>query len=146
MLFRSNDEDLPLLNKVIAGAYTPGSIIKPFLALAALKENIIDPEKIIVSTGSITVPNPYNPSLPSVFTDWKAHGEVDMRRAIEVSSNVYFYHIGGGYEDQEGLGIERIDDYMRHFGFGGHSGVALPGELSGVVPNPEWKREVFNDD
>lgn len=142
----NNDDRLPFLNKIVAGAYTPGSVVKPFVALAALSEKIIDPRKIIVSTGSILIPNPYNPSLPSIFTDWRAHGEVDMRRAIAVSSNVYFYYVGGGFKDQVGLGITKLAQYFHTFGFGELTGVDLPGEVEGVVPDPEWKKKMFDDD
>lgn len=142
----NEDDRFPFLNKVIGGLYTPGSIVKPFIAYAALVENIIDPMKIIVSNGSITVPNPYNPDNPSVFTDWRAHGRMTMRDAIAYSSNVYFYTIGGGFEDQPGLGIRKIDEYMKLFGVGEKTGIALRGELTGVVPSPEWKEEVFDDD
>ena len=141
-----SDERFPFLNKVVHGVYTPGSIVKPFLAFAALKEDIIDPKTEIVSTGRMVIPNPYNPGTPSVFADWRAHGAVDMRQAIAVSSNIYFYHIGGGFEEQEGLGITKINEYMRMFGFGEKTGVALSGEQEGTVPNPEWKEEVFDDD
>ncbi|MCI5108592.1 MAG: hypothetical protein MRY49_01965 [Candidatus Pacebacteria bacterium] len=133
-----------LLNRATSGLYTPGSIVKPFLSLAALNENIISPDKQILSTGSITVPNPYFPDKPSVFTDWKEHGWVDMSDALAVSSNVYFYSIGGGYGGQEGLGIARIEKYMSLFGFGKETNIELPPEEVGVIPTPEWKRENFN--
>src|SRR3989338_8322697 len=100
-----NDKRKPFLNRAVGGLYTPGSIIKPIVALGALNENLISPEKEILSTGSISVPNPYDPSKPSVFGDWKAHGYTDMREALAVSSDTYFYAIGAGYEDQRGLGI-----------------------------------------
>ncbi len=141
-----NDPKKPLLDRVVSGLYAPGSVVKPFVAVAALSEGIISAEKEIISTGSLVIPNPYTPSQPTVFKDWKAHGAVDMRKAIAVSSDVYFYEIGGGYEDQEGLGIERIEKYMRLFGFGEGTGIVLPGELSGTIPNPEWKEKVFNDE
>jgi penicillin-binding protein 2 len=67
-----------------------------------------------------------------------------MREALAVSSNVYFYVIGGGYKDQEGLGIKRINSYSRLFGFGLPTEIQLGAESRGVVPNPEWKRENFN--
>ena len=140
------DERLPFLNKVTSGLYTPGSIVKPFMALAALEEHIISPQKEIVSTGALTIPNPYTPSQPSVFTDWKAHGAVTMRRALAVSSNVYFYVVGGGYKDQEGLGITRISEYMHAFGFDTQTGIHMPGEQSGVVPNPQWKQEKIGEE
>lgn len=134
----------PLLDRAVSGLYTPGSVVKPFIAVAALQEKIISPEKQILSTGSISIPNPYVPSKPSVFRDWKAHGLVDMRNAIAVSSDVYFYAVGGGYKDQAGLGIARIEKYMRMFGFGSETGVALSGEEGGVIPNPEWKANIFD--
>lgn len=136
---------VPLLNRAVAGVYAPGSIVKPIFAAAALHEGIIDPEKKILSTGSISIPNPYFPDKPSIFKDWKAHGYVDMRRAIAVSSDVYFYAIGGGYQDQRGLGIVKIDEYARKFGFGAVSGFVLGGEEEGVIPTPEWKEETFDD-
>ena len=142
----NEDERLPFLNRIISGLYTPGSIVKPFLAYGALAEGIIDPQKQILSAGSITIPNPYNPDNPSVFNDWRAHGLVDMRRAIAVSSNVYFYAIGGGYGGQEGLGITRINTYMRLFGFGEPVDIPLSSGQSGTVPNPAWKKEVFDDE
>lgn len=139
-----NDSNNPFLNRVISGLYTPGSIIKPFLAFAALEEEIITPEKIIVSTGKIEIPNPYNPDKPSVFKDWKAHGAVDMRKAIAVSSDVYFYEIGGGYGSQKGLGIDRIKKYLELFGFTKKTGYDPEKEITGIIPDPKWKKETFN--
>ncbi len=140
------DDRLPFLNKIISGVYTPGSIVKPFMALAALEEKIISPETVIVSTGSLTIPNPYTPSQPSVFMDWKAHGAVTMRTALAVSSNVYFYVIGGGYKEQKGLGIAKIYIYMRTFGLDEPTGIALSGETRGVIPTPEWKKKTFDEE
>ncbi len=140
------DPGKPFLNRVVSGLYTPGSIVKPFLALGALAEDIIEPSKVIVSTGSIEIPNPYFPDKPSIFKDWKAHGAVDLRDAIAVSSNIYFYALGGGYKDQVGLGIDRIEKYVRMFGIGEKTGIAMPGEIMGSVPNPKWKTERFAGD
>lgn len=140
------DPDKPLLNRAVQGLYTPGSIVKPFVAAAALEEGVIDPLKKILSTGSISVPNPFFPDKPSIFKDWKAHGWVDMRDAIAVSSDVYFYEVGGGFEGQPGLGIDRIYEYMTRFGFGVETGFALPGEGVGVIPTPAWKEEHFEGD
>jgi penicillin-binding protein 2 len=140
---------MPFLSRVFDGLYTPGSIVKPFLAFGALNEGIIDPLKKILSTGSISIPNPYYPDLKSVFTDWKAHGLVDMRTALAVSSNVYFYEIGGGFEGQKGLGIANIEKYARLFGFGEDpmaesSGISGTSSPKGTIPNPEWKAENFD--
>lgn len=137
------DPRSPFLNRAVSGLYTPGSIIKPFMALAALAENLISPTKVIVSTGQLVVPNPYNPDQPSIFKDWKAHGAVDMRRAIAVSSNVYFYQITGGFGSQPGLGIKKINQYVKLFGFGEETGLNLTMENDGVIPSPEWKEKNF---
>src|SRR3989344_3471414 len=139
----SVNERTPLLNRAVAGLYTPGSIVKPIFAAAALAENVIAPETQILSTGAITIPNPYDPTLPSIFRDWTVHGLVDMRTAIAVSSDEYFYTIGGGYESQKGLGILKLDEYARKFGLGEKTGIALWGEPTGVIPTPEWKEELF---
>lgn len=142
----NNDDRFPFLNKVVSGVYTPGSIVKPFVAYAALEEEVITPGAVIVSNGSITVPNPYNPSNPSIFNDWRAHGKMTMEEAIAFSSNVYFYIVGGGFDGMPGLGITKINTYMRLFGMGSETGVNLAVEQTGVVPNPDWKTAVFDDD
>lgn len=141
-----NDKSTPFLNRAVSGLYTPGSIIKPILALAALEEGIISPAKQILSTGSISVPNPYFPGKKTIFLDWKEHGYTDMRRALAVSSNVYFYTIGGGHGDQKGLGIEKIEKYVRLFGFGEKTGIRLLSEQESIIPNPAWKEKVFDGD
>lgn len=137
---------LPLLNRAVAGLYTPGSIVKPIFAAAALSEGIIAPEKELLSKGALVLPNPYNPDQPSVFKDWRAHGWVDMRTAIAVSSDEYFYIVGGGFGGQQGLGISRLDEYARLFGLGSTTGIILGGEEAGVIPTPEWKEKVFGTD
>lgn len=139
------DPRQPFLNRAAAGLYAPGSIVKPIVAAAALTEGIIDEHKEILSTGSITIPNPYFPDKPSVFKDWRAHGYTDMRRALAVSSDVYFYSVGGGYKDQRGLGIETLDAYFRFFGLGSKTGAGFA-EPAGTIPTPEWKEQTFNGD
>lgn len=141
-----DDKSKPFLNRAIAGLYAPGSIIKPLIALAGLSEGVISPEKQIFSPGYISIPNPFFPDKKSIFYDWKAHGWVDMRKAIAVSSDVYFYEIGGGFENQKGLGIKKIEDYTKLFGFDSRTGVDLDGEQDGVVPNPELKEKSNPED
>ena len=140
-----NDKNRPFFNRAISGLYTPGSAIKPLHAAAALSDKIISPEKQIFSAGYIEVPNPYNSSNPSRFLDWKAHGWVDARSALTRSSNVYFYEVGGGFEDQIGLGIERLREWWRKFGLNDKTGIDLPGEESGFLPSPAWKEETQGD-
>ena len=86
-----NDPRTPFVNRAISGTYAPGSVIKPFIAVGALSEGVINENTQILSTGSIEIPNPYVPGNSSIFKDWKAHGWVDMRHALAVSSNLYFY-------------------------------------------------------
>lgn len=139
------DIHTPLLNRVTAGLYTPGSIVKPYIAIGALEEGIINPLQQILSTGSISIPNPYDETKETIFRDWKAHGWVNMRQALAVSSNVYFFAVGGGYQDQKGLGIEKINDYAKLFGLGQTTGIDLTPEVEeeGLIPNPEWKKVTF---
>jgi len=141
-----NNPANPFLNRAVAGLYTPGSIVKPFIAVGALTEGVINPQKEIISTGTLTLPNPYFPDKPSIFLDWRAHGPVDMRQAIAVSSNIYFYQIGGGYGSQKGIGISNIEKYTKLFGLSLPTGIELGGETKGVIPNPDWKAENFNGD
>ena len=137
----------PFLNRATEGLYTPGSIIKPFLALAALHEGVITPYKQILSTKEMKVPNPFKPGTFSIFKDNAAHGLVDMRHAIAVSSNIYFYQIGGGFgTTQKGLGIANIEKYSRMFGIGEKTGIELSGELAGTVPSVAWKAKHFPND
>ncbi|MBP9759871.1 MAG: hypothetical protein KBD24_00695 [Candidatus Pacebacteria bacterium] len=142
----ATDPRTPYLNRAMAGQYTPGSIVKPYIAIGALNEGIVKPETSFVSTGSLRLANPYNPGQYTVFNDWRAHGVVDLKRAIAVSSDVYFYYVGGGFGAQEGLGITRIDEYMRLFGFGMPTGISLEGERFGTLPTPAWKAKMFPDD
>ncbi|MFT5360142.1 MAG: penicillin-binding protein 2, partial [Candidatus Paceibacteria bacterium] len=139
------DENKPFLNRFIS-SYAPGSIVKPYFALAALYENIIDPNELLASNGQIVIPNPFNPENPTIFKDNKVHGPVDMRKAIAVSANTYFYEIGGGFNGRKGLGIARLEKYMKEFGFGEKTGFDTLGEESvGVIPSPEWKKKTFAD-
>lgn len=140
------DKSQPFLNRVSAGRYTPGSVVKPFVALAALAEDVIDPRTQILSRGVLRVENPYQPGTYSLFPDWKEHGLVDMREALAMSSNEYFYQIGGGYQDQPGLGITKLAEYSRAFGLGEKTGINEMPEVYGIIPTPEWKLQNFGDD
>ena len=141
-----NDPGQPFLNRAVNGLYAPGSIVKPFVAVGALTEGVIDENKQILSTGSISIPNPYNPKMPSIFKDWRPQGWMDIRRAIAVSSDVYFYEVGGGFQDQPGLGITNLDKYFRLFGFGEPTGLVGFNEPTGTLPSPAWKAVNFPGD
>ena len=141
------DSSRPFLDRAVSGLYIPGSIMKPFFALGALEERVVTPQTSFYSSGEFRVPNPYNPSQPTIFKDWKAHGWVDMRRALAVSSNVYFFSVGGGVgNEQKGIGISGIEKYARMFGFGEPTGIEFDEEPSGTVPSPSWKTKTFPSD
>lgn len=133
------------INRTVSGLFTPGSTVKPFFAYAALAEGVITPEQNIYSSGQLVIKNKYD-GPDTVFKDWKAHGYIDMRNAIAESSDEYFYQIGGGYKDQKGLGIKRLDMYAKMFGFASTTGIDLPGEDYGLIPSPEWKKKIFDED
>lgn len=133
-----NDEMKPLFNKAISGEYPPGSTIKPLIGAAALQENIISPNRIIIGGKAIYIGS-YR------FLDWKAHGPVNLVKAIAQSCNVYFYTVGGGHGGIEGLGIKRIKKYANLFGLGNLLGIDIPEESDGLIPDKEWKRRVKNE-
>lgn len=134
----------PLFNRAVGGKYNPGSTIKPLLALAGLQEKVITPQTAITDlTGYITVPNLYRPEEVYTFRDWKIQGRVDLKKALAQSSDIYFYSLGGGYGEIEGLGFARLEKYFRKFGIDRLLGIDLPGENTGFVPNEEWKKEQF---
>ncbi|MCX6722378.1 MAG: penicillin-binding transpeptidase domain-containing protein, partial [Candidatus Staskawiczbacteria bacterium] len=135
-----NDSSKPLFNRAIAAKYPTGSTIKPFEASAALQEKTISPTKLINDPGYILVKSQYDPTVVYRYGGVTPHGLVDMRKAIAVSSNIYFYTLGGGYEDQKGLGPTRIKKYLSLFGWDQKTGIDLPGEFSGFIPDPTWKK------
>jgi len=139
------DPRRPLLNHAIGGAFPPGSIFKVITGAAALQEGVASASTQIVSTGQISVANQYDPSTVYVFKDWASLGLLDFNRALALSSDVYFYHLAGGYQKFTGLGIDRLARYTRLFGLGERTGIPLPGETSGLVPDAEWKREQWKE-
>lgn len=153
-----NKPSQPLFNRSVSGLYSPGSTIKPLVALAALREAVAHPADKVFSRGKLEIPNPYFPESPSVFVDWKAHGWVDMASAIARSSNIYFYLLGGGLPDsvpsaglidgdlsRRGLGAVRLKKYWQFFGFGKETGLDIPYEESGFLPDPEEKESRTGD-
>lgn len=133
-----NDIASPFINRAISGEYPPGSTFKLLVGSAALQEKIISPTKTIEDKGVI-----YVGSRP--YLGWTALGAVDLIKAISMSSNIYFYTVGGGYGGIKGLGIERIKKYANLFGFGNALSVDLPGEKSGFVPDEQWKISAKNE-
>lgn len=122
----------PLLNRVIAGQYPPASTFKSFTAMAALEENIVTQLTNFTCTGEWDV-------LSQPFKCWGVHGDVDMRNAIIQSCDTYFYNVGYRFYKADSLGIQR---WAGQAGFGRSTGIDLPGEAVGRVPDPQWKQEV----
>ena len=130
------DPNRPLFNCSVSGEYPSGSTFKMVVAAAALEEGIITPYTTVLSTGVLTIGRWH-------FPDWKegGHGLTDIYKALAESVNTFFYYIGGGFEDFEGLGVEKITEYAQKFGLGDKLGIDLPYEATGFLPNPEWKKE-----
>lgn len=136
----------PLFNRAISGLYHPGSTIKPLMAVAALEENIISPTKKIYDEGEIVITSPYDPNQKYIYRDWKKHEWVDLKKAIAVSCNVYFWTVGGGHQDIKGLGIEKIKKYWLDFYLDKKLNIDLSGEALGILPDPQWLKEARKDD
>ena len=123
----------PFLNKAIAGLYPAGSIIKPAIGLIAITSGKLNPYKKIYCPGYIEIGN-------RKFRDWKkqGHGEVNIFKAIKRSVDVYYYKIGLL------LGIDYISKNLKRMGFGKKTGIDLPNERSGVIPNKNWKWKKYH--
>lgn len=148
----SEDPWTPLVNHATAGLYPPGSTFKIIPAAGALQEGVVDESTTFIDQGVLYLPNrfePDNPDLAQPFYGWlrTGLGEVNIVSALAWSSNIYFYQVGGGYEPSgfEGLGLTRLGRYAEMFGLGRPTGIDLPGELSGLVPNAKWKRVNYSE-
>ena len=131
-----DDPNKPMLNRALQGAYPPGSTAKPYYALAALHYGVITPDEQIFCPGYFHLPGSSH-----LYHCWKhgGHGEISMRRAIAQSCDVYFYNVANR------LGIDRMHHFLSQFGFGKPTGIDIPGEASGLMPSPEWKRHAFKN-
>ncbi len=127
-----NDIDKPLLNRALRGAYPPGSTVKPLYALAAQKYGIISATQTQYCSGIFMLPGSSHQ-----YRDDQKHGLLDMRQAIARSCDVYFFRVA------EKMGIDRMDDFMKTFGYGSLTGIDIPGEKPGLMASPEWKRHAF---
>jgi len=138
------DPQAPLFNRAISGTYPSGSIIKPVVAAAALEEKIINPKTTISDPGVINIVNKYNPSIVYSFPDWKpgGHGRVDVYKAIEQSCDIFFYALGGGWQNIPGLGEKRLTNWLAKFGLGKKTGIDLSSEKEGFIPTAAWKEKV----
>lgn len=141
------DDSKPLFNRVLGGSYPIGSTIKPFISAAGLQENVINAGTTIQDKGKLEVPNIYNPSIVYTFKGWKPEGlgPVNVVRAIQWSSDIFFYEVGGGFQGFQGLGAKRLLDWYGKFGFGHKTGADIADESAGSLPSPEQKEKQTNE-
>ena len=131
----NSDPDNPLFHRALAGTYPPGSVVKPFLGLAALHHLEIEPSAREMCPGFFVLPGNTHR-----YRDWRpqGHGLVDLHDAIVQSCDVFYYRLAVE------LGIDTIEQFLKSFGFGAPTGIDIRGERSGVVPSREWKRAQFS--
>lgn len=155
----SQDPRHPLVNNAISAEFPPGSTFKLSTATGAFNEGVIGPEKIVQTPGRLVLCEVFTATDTCTernsrpFVDWiydrggeineTGFGALDFYHCIAYSSNVCFYKLGGGYEDEipgGGLNIFRLGEYAKALGYGARSGIELPGEEDGLIPTPQWKR------
>ena len=130
----TNNEDKPLLNRALRGAYPSGSTIKPLMALAGLSYNVVDPERREFCNGSFHLPGSSH-----LYREGKGgkHGAMNLVDAVARSCDVYFYKLASQ------LGVERIAAFAAQFGIGALTGIDISGEKPGLLPTPAWKKQAF---
>jgi penicillin-binding protein 2 len=128
-------EDRPLYNRAVRGLYPPASPVKPFISLAGLEKGTITPSTKIYDPGWYRLPG-----VQHAYRDWKrgGHGIMNLKRAITVSCDSYFYQLGNK------MGISVIEDILVQFGFGQLTHIDLKEEAVGLVPSPRWKKQSKN--
>ncbi len=143
----AEDPTRPLFNHAISAEVPPGSVYKMAAAIGFLNEGVVTPEQTIFDPGKITILQKFTPNDPGVPQDYVCydefgHGDVDWLHAVQLSCDVYFYKVSGGYgtEVPQGLGVWYMAEYARALGYGQSTGIELPGEATGLVPDPNWKR------
>jgi penicillin-binding protein 2 len=165
----NGDPTLPMFDRAISGAYPPGSTYKMITASAALQEGVVQPDTTFFCPGYISVPYTLNEKQRNQYKDWRAAGQgtINVVQALMVSSDVFFYIAAGPHQQDSilhnddgtdtitwtryyvpgaakptefnGLGIDRLHKYAQAFGLGVETGIDLPGEVSGLAPDPAWK-------
>ncbi len=148
----SEDPNRPLFNHAISAEHPPGSVFKMAAAIGILNEGVVTPDYKIDDPGKITINQQYTPNDPGTPRDyvcWEptGHGQVDFVHAVAWSCDVYFYKVSGGYQNEvpQGLGIWRLSEYAKALGYGRLTGIELPGEAEGLIPDPTWKRRTIGE-
>jgi penicillin-binding protein 2 len=146
----SIDKSRPLVNHAVGGQYPPGSIFKVIPASVALQEGVVDTKQQFICHGTMYLPNRYFPDDPDMaqpFYCWnrEGHGPIALLGALAFSCDIYFYQLGGGYGDFQGIGLETLASYANAYGLGAYTGVDLPGESKGLIPSAKWKRLMYHE-
>jgi penicillin-binding protein 2 len=144
----SQDPNKPLFNNAISGEFPPGSVFKMAAAIGALNEKVVTPEEKLFDPGSITISLKYSQNeagTQQILYNWDRSGLgwLDFIGGVANSDDVYFYKIGGGFGTDVpngGLGIWRLGEYAKALGYDRITGIELPGESTGLIPDPTWKR------
>lgn len=144
----SEDPLHPLLNHAVSVMHPPGSVYKMAAAIGALNEGVVTPTQEIACPGTISIIQKYSendPGTPREYVgyDRNGHGICNFIKGVALSDDIYFYKIGGGFENEVpngGLGVWRLKEYAQALGYGRKTGIELPGEVAGLVPDPTWKR------
>lgn len=135
----AKQNDAPLANRAIQGLYPPASTFKLITATAALEEGLITPQTVIEDTGQVTVD-----TISFKNAGDKVYGPIDMVDALRVSSDVYFYKLG--LEARAAGDGGQIQDWAKLYGLGETTGIDLPAETEGLVPNPKWRNQLFSEE
>jgi penicillin-binding protein 2 len=133
----------PLNNWAIQGQWAPGSNFKPFVGYAALKSGLMTPDTVFYDSGGYQIPGCTGLKCFRSNAGGNAYGAVTISRALTVSSDAFFYNVGAQFwlqRDRLG-GDEGLQGYLKAFGLGDRTGVALPGESGGRLPGPTWRRD-----
>jgi penicillin-binding protein 2 len=159
----NKDTSYPMFNNALSGNFAPGSTFKMITAAAALQEKVIAPQDQVRCLGHIDVPTTWDEKQRNAYPCWKkdGHGAINIVQALEQSCDVFFYEMAGPRQQDElgkflrfyrpwnnkpqyfnGLGIDRMKEYMSYFGLGAKSGVDLPSEGTGVAPDPAYKLKI----
>lgn len=135
-----NTTTKPMFNRCIMGLYSPGSIFKMVVAVAALEEGAITPETTYLDEGVYTKYKSPQPKCWIWSSSGRTHGEVNVSDAIKTSCNYFFYKVS------ELIGIDTIEEYTKAFGLGSKTGIELPGEKEGIVAGRTYKEGKLNQE
>jgi penicillin-binding protein 2 len=133
--------DAPIFNRAIQSGYPTGSTFKLITSTAALESGLISPSHVVNDTGSVTYGGVKFENAGGV-----PHGSVDLRSALQVSSDVYFYTLGADMNDEENPEGGPLQDWSRQLGLGSLTGIDIPAESQGLVPTPGWRNSLYADD